>query len=220
MVTSHESMIRKYDNERPDSNLHRHALGAIDLIQLLRRWASQKYAWQIWLIPFVLISPAIYIIPADVFTQYPWTREYTDFIASIVPMINRTAHLHPQPDKFRAFYAYAWSWLPLFALLNHIDFKTRREIGFKIPNPSPIKSLLVIALCFWGVYLFYFAPGDGGFTLKLMTFTDPRAKYFRSDYLILFSGPIVTYGFILLVTGCREFTYMLFKEMKNFSKSR
>lgn len=163
------------------------------MINTLRRWASQKHPWQIWLIPFALISPAIFIIPADVFTQYPWARGYTNFIASIVPMIDRTAHLHPQPDKFRAFYAYAWTCMPLLLPLAILEMNAREKIGLGMSGPLSARmffSMLFLVVC---VYFLYVVPGNGGIGLDLLTVPDRRVGLYRNNIGIAWFSAFTIY---------------------------
>lgn len=64
--------------------------------------------WPLWLIPAVLISPAAFIIPVDVFTQYPWVE------------------------------AYAWSWLPLCLIVAWFDYQKGgvKAIDAQIKSPQ------------------------------------------------------------------------------------
>lgn len=188
-------------------------------MQLLRHWASEKYAWKIWLIPFILISPAIFIIPPDVFTQYPWARGCTDFVASLVPMINRTAHLHPQPDKFRAFYAWAWTWLPLCLFLAHAEIKGRETFTPQNFDLFSIKLSIGMVGAVGGAYLMIYAPGDGGLTHSLMTRHDPRARFFSNSIAIALSAPILIYLAASLLMGWKKYLFLIAKAIKDHSKS-
>jgi hypothetical protein len=190
------------------------------MMQLLRRWASQKYAWKIWAIPFILISPAILIIPPDVFAQYPWARGFADFMAYIVPMIDRTSHLYPRPDQYRVFYAYAWAWLPLCIFLAHIEIKGRETFTPQNFDPLSIKFLLIM-LCLTGAgVLFFYAPGDGGLTNSLMTRHDPRARFFSNSFTIAWSAPIIIYGAASIVIGWKKYLRLFFRALTVPSESK
>lgn len=170
------------------------------MLQILQNWAKSKYPWKIWAIPFVLISPAALLIPNNVFTQYPWASTLTDWVTAVVPMINRTAHLHPHPDKFRAFYAYAWAWLPLLLWLAKVQLSIKKE-EFEVFCVAHLRHLswwLVMVVVLGGIAMLFYVPGDGGISLSLMTQADSRARFYSSDISLLWVAPVSVYYTALL----------------------
>lgn len=185
------------------------------MMNTLHRWASQKYAWQLWLIPFLLISPAVFVIPVDVFTQYPWARGYTDFMASIVPMIDRTAHLHPHPDKFRVFYAYAWSWLPALCGLNWWVMgliPEKMDAYWESQKNRQITMFFLHLMMIFGFYLIFFAPGDKVIDTALLARADRRYGLYKTDFALLWSAPFaIFYIASMLVLQAKHFTRVVRK---------
>jgi len=144
-----------------------------------------------WVLPFLLISPAVFLIPVDVFTQYPWAKTYTDWLAQWVPMIDRAAHLYPHPDKFRAFFAYAWSWLPLLLVLVWLaGFERMNEHAKEALASQGFATLLVVPLFLWGLWLAICAPGQLFGGVGLIERGDIRVRLYYSDWALLWSGPM------------------------------
>jgi hypothetical protein len=183
------------------------------MLQTLRKWAKPKYPWKIWAIPFLLISPAAFLIPNDVFTQYPWASTPTNWVAAVVPMIDRTAHLHPHPDKFRAFYAYVWCWLPWCFFLVGIELKEKAKTtgGVKLHlMKQPVVGFCGFMIFVWGMYLLYVSPGDGGFKLSLLTRSDPRAHFYSHDFYLVWIAPILIYVFAFMSIGTFQISQAFF----------
>lgn len=163
----------------------------------------------VWILPFLVISPMALLIPNDVFTQYPWASTYTDWLAQWIPMINRAAHLHPQPDKFRVFFAYAWSWLPLWLLLARCERGNQmRGTLAESLRVQPVASLLSIALFVWGIWLITYAPGEifggGAGAASPIVKTDMRFRMYYSDFSLFIFGPTQIY------LGCLSFWFVTY----------
>ena len=177
------------------------------MMQTLHNLAMTKSDWMINAIPFVLISPVIFFIPNDVFTLYPWVQGYTDFVASLVPMIDRTAHLHPQPDKFRAFHAYAWSWFPIFIVLSLLFFRLsvdRMNSYWASVWPRQVTLFLTVLVSMWCIFMIFVVPGDDGTTSTLISRVDPRARFYRNDFYLSATAPFfifVTAAFVAFIAA-------------------
>lgn len=105
-------------------------------------------------IAYVLISPMALLIPADVFTLYPWTKSFTDTVASAVPMINRVvAYGHPYPDKLRCFLAYVWCCVPVLVWTQH-RYHEKYNKPFAWGNGSVEFWFRWVAACTFGVVAF------------------------------------------------------------------
>lgn len=165
---------------------------------LSRHWP--KY---VWVLPFLVISPMAFLIPNDVFTQYPWARTYTDWLAQWIPMIDHAASLHPHPDKFRTVFAYAWSLLPVFVILllkiggRLIESHMRDMLAIRLAT-----TLSLIPLSVWMLWLIIYAPAA---TLSLsgnISRQDLRAQLYTTDFGLLFSAPLqvwIVSGFIVVI---------------------
>lgn len=171
------------------------------MIAMLKDWGRMPYPWPLWLMPFLLICPAVFCIPSDVFIQYPWSKTYTDWVAQWIPMINRAAHLNSNPDKFRAFFAYSWSWLPLFPFFAYFEGKDKR-IEFMRANVNSPKLFLSIALTLAGVAMFWYAPGDRMIDDSLLKPYNIRAGLYNNMLSWLWLSPVQTYGAAIALVGC------------------
>jgi hypothetical protein len=137
-----------------------------------------RYPWPLWLIPVVLISPAAFLIPVDVFTRYPWVEAYAHGLAKVIPMIDRAAHLYPHPQQFKAFFAYAWSWLPLCLVLawfEQFKYKPRIEQGIR---EFPLVMVMMVFL--FVIAIIWFAPEGPLFGTALMSHGDSRTALYSS----------------------------------------
>lgn len=165
---------------------------------LLHHWGAMPRPWPLWLMAVLLISPAAFWIPADVFLQYPWTGSYAKWLAQFIPMIDRAAHLNPHPDHFRAFYAYAWSCFPVCLLLAYFDGREKMlsELVKKIHLPISFFAVLLPVLT--GALLII-APGDKVFDWSLITRNDARAFLYRSEFSLMWFGPLQSYVVAIIV---------------------
>ena len=157
-----------------------------------------RYPWPLWLIPVILISPAALLIPVDVFVQYPWVETYAHWLAKFIPMIDRAAHLHPHPQQFKAFFAYAWSWLPLCLFLAWFDQQQRgvRAIKEQLQSWALFFGLLMIL---FSICLLWYAPEGPLFGSNLMSRHDQRAGLYGSTFSLLWFGPLQTYTIAILL---------------------
>lgn len=154
----------------------------------------------IWLIPFVLISPAVFLIPNDVFVQYPWAKTYTEWLAQWIPMIDRASHLHPHPDKFRAFFAYAWSWLPvIFVMTWKVGFSQIKPAVKKILSSQPFQLLFITVVSIWTLWVIVYAPYQvfGGGDIRDLR--DIRVRLYYSDWSLLWSGAGQVWGAVAVI---------------------
>jgi hypothetical protein len=66
---------------------------------------------------YILIAPVALLTPDSIFTDLPMARDFTDGMASWIPMIDRiTAYRHPNTDVLRFVWAYAWAVMPLLLI--------------------------------------------------------------------------------------------------------
>jgi hypothetical protein len=173
-------------------NTIKESTGSNFVIALLKRWGAMRYPWPLWLIPVLLISPAALLIPVDVFVQYPWVETYAHWLAKFIPMIDRAAHLHPHPQQFKAFFAYAWSWLPLCLFLAWFDGQQRavKEIEARLQSPALFFALLLVL---FAIGLLWYAPEGPLFGSNLMSLHDKRAGLYSSTFTWIWFGPFQTY---------------------------
>lgn len=114
----------------------------------------------------------------DVFTRYPWVEAYAHGLAKVIPMIDRAAHLYPHPQQFKAFFAYAWSWLPLCLVLawfEQFKYKPRIEQGIR---EFPLVMVMMVFL--FVIAIIWFAPEGPLFGTALMSHGDSRTALYSS----------------------------------------
>lgn len=78
-----------------------------------------------WISPFGIALLVYYfamaiigiLIPDDILTNHAWAREYSDFMADIVPQIDRITALNINPDVNRFYFSVLWTGVPILILL-------------------------------------------------------------------------------------------------------
>jgi hypothetical protein len=163
------------------------------MFEVLKRWGAMRYPWPLWLIPVLLISPAALLIPVNVFDQYPWVKTYAEWLAQWIPMIDRAAHLHPHPQQFKAFFAYAWSWLPLCLVLAWFDGIERRRKALSVTGKDAV-SFSCLCIATWFSLMLIFAPKGFFFDVKPMLRSDGRAFLYATSLSWFLFASVQVYG--------------------------
>lgn len=173
---------------------------ATDLSAMKKHW---MHTWpkHMWILFFVAISPAAFLIHHDVSTQYPWVRAYTDWLTQGIPMIGRAAHLHPHPEKFKAFFAYAWSWLPLALLWGLCKRQPILKTLERMKREVPVGIAVLTAMAALVVWVIAVAPGSSVFDLGVIPRGAARARLYDSDLSIALSGPFQLLGTAICLVG-------------------
>ena len=91
------------------------------------------------------------LIPSDIL-DHAWAREFTDFIAAIVPQIDRIAALKLKPDVNRFHYSVLWSVSPIYLIIAISSMNANIVSGAHKLNY--IQSLLSLI---FGLYIFLFS---------------------------------------------------------------
>lgn len=87
-------------------------------------------------------------IPSDILTANAWAREFSDFMASIVPQIDRITALGIKSDINRFYFSLMWAMSPIFIFLIFLDALTHKN-----SHPAwsaPLNKLfltIVVAVC-------------------------------------------------------------------------
>lgn len=188
---------------------------------IIKRIPTQRSLPTFWIvaIAYVLISPMALLMPSDVFTLYPWTKGFTDALASVVPMINRVvAYGHPHPDKLRCFLAYAWCCVPvLMLLLYRSTYKYNKPHAW---GSGPLgfwgRWLLVYTYAAALLFLLWYWPNFPGFGRELLAPIarphDERRQLLWSATSLFLYAPLWVVGVAGLVEGLRcEFLNFLWR---------
>ncbi len=105
------------------------------------------------------------LIPDDILTNNAWAREFSDFMASIVPQIDRITALGIKPEVNRFYFSLLWAASPVLVLIVLAFFAMRpfRAEDWKQAGAPRYQSFLflfgVILLCgIWPQTLFWVDP--------------------------------------------------------------
>lgn len=128
--------------------------------------------WAVSYVAFVLLA---WLTPKTILDDWSQAREYADFVASLVPQIDRVTLFGGQAAQVNRFvYSLAWTYMPIPALVLTVrGFIFVMKHGCKSRLTTPFSVLvLLVAVC-----------GFAWLTLYLPTSGASRAAgaYFRSD---------------------------------------
>ncbi len=69
---------------------------------------------------FVAMGLVGALTPPDILTAYSWTRPFTDFMASIVPQIDKVTALGIDPDINRFYFSVMWAGSPVIFIISFL----------------------------------------------------------------------------------------------------
>ena len=146
---------------------------------------------------FLLISWAVlafvgFFIPDDILTQHAWAREFTDFMAGVVPQIDRVTALNLRPEVNRFHYSVLWAVSPVYFVIFMLAMSKTINLGFLRPSKERIVggflfSILMIGLSMflWPVNFFHSMDANNSVI---------RIAFYLSPFREIFA-PILVYGF-------------------------
>lgn len=84
--------------------------------------ASSRSAWRnpfgIALVVYYLVMAIVgVLVPDDILKSYAWAREFSDFMAGIVPQIDRVTALNIKPDVNRFYFSVLWVGSPMLLVI-------------------------------------------------------------------------------------------------------
>ncbi len=167
---------------------------------------------------YLLIGPMILLIPSDVFTLYPWTRIYTDWMGSVVPVIDRVAaYGYADTDRLRFYLAYVWTCMPVLIWRVwgfHLGYNKPYAWG---PDAASFWTRWVLCLLFVAFVLFFiwywpnFPLNEREILGPLEQPHDKRKGLFASTPALILASPLWAIGFA-------SFVDILWIECKNASR--
>ncbi len=83
----------------------------------------------------------VFFIPADILKTYPWTVEFTDFMAAWVPQIDLITSLGVRPELNRFYYSVLWAMSPGFFVICVLMSWNGRQRTYPFWNLPLAKSL-------------------------------------------------------------------------------
>lgn len=155
---------------------------------------------------YLLIGPMILVIPPDVFSLYPGTQIYTDWMGKTVPMIDRVvAYGYADTDRLRFYLAYVWTCMPVLtwrAWRFHHRYNKPYAWG---PDAASfwarwVLCLLFVALVFFCIWYWPNFPVDGREIFgPLEQSYDKRKGLFASTLSLVLASPLWALGFASFV---------------------
>jgi hypothetical protein len=95
---------------------------------------------------YLLMATVGMLVPDDILQSNVWAREFSDFMAGIVPQIDRVTALHIKPDVNRFYFSVLWAGSPVLILLIVIG-TLQRGLNTETIRPSDsVSKLLGIGL--------------------------------------------------------------------------
>ncbi len=148
---------------------------------------------------YVVMAVVGMLIPDDILRSYSGTKEFSDFMASIVPQIDRITTLNIKPDVNRFYFSVLWAGSPVLVLLvvagtlsHGLNTETIR------PNDS-VKKLLGIAAALTAMSLAIlpipFAESSPKLTNALVGWFLGRGLF---GQVLFVSGPIIILSVALI----------------------
>jgi hypothetical protein len=142
-----------------------------------------------------------FFIPDDILTQHAWAREFTDFMASVVPQIDRVTALNLRPEVNRFHYSVLWAVSPVYFVifmlaintgirLGHVRMKRGHVIGFLVGSIFAIGFTMFL----WPTANFYSMDPSNVVTrvaYYLSPFRDVVAPMFVGGFLLFVVAPIL-----------------------------
>ncbi len=86
------------------------------------------------------------LVPDDILKSYVWAREFSDFMAGIVPQIDRVTGLNVKPDVNRFYFSVLWAGSPVLVLLIVIGTMKKGLNTESIRASDSVSKLLGIGL--------------------------------------------------------------------------
>lgn len=105
------------------------------------------------------------LIPEDILRSHAWAREFSDFMASIVPQIDRITALNIKPDVNRFYFSVLWAGSPVLLVLCSLLVWYGRILGYPMwttPLRTALSSMTVLLVAiFWTQNLWFVEPSMG-----------------------------------------------------------
>lgn len=121
---------------------------------------------------FVVMGLVGALTPPDILTAYGWTRPFTDFMASIVPQIDKVTALGIDPDINRFYFSVMWAGSPVLVLLTLLSFWRKREHA--LSSKSSLFRTPFLKSFIWAMFAFcFFVIG----AQEIFWMTDNKSRY-------------------------------------------
>ena len=175
-----------------------------DLSARLRYLLDLSQATPVWVGVYILCVVFAFLIPTDVFIQYPLSKRFTGVMTTIVPQIERLALLRENAEWALFYCSVLWAIgfasMPLFCLCRVINIL---ECGMKRTMPKFDKEFIPAMIGSWVfTYLIVFLPDivlgtDPLYTRGLKVLIDGDPSFILLAPIVIGIGIIVTSMLIL-----------------------
>lgn len=102
------------------------------------------------------------LVPDDILKNYAWAREFSDFMAGIIPQIDRVTALNIKPDVNRFYFSVLWAGSPVLFAICCLLVWYGRKLDYPMWRISLPKALLHMSVIFlsvlWTQYLWAVDP--------------------------------------------------------------
>lgn len=108
---------------------------------------------------FLLASWAVlaaigFFIPEQIVSDHVWAKEFTDFMASIVPQIDRVTALNLRPEVNRFHYSVLWAVSPVYFVIVMISGMKNVTLGYYRATKGKIVGILFFSIFMIGFSVF------------------------------------------------------------------
>jgi len=155
---------------------------------------------------YYLVMAVIGMLIPDDILSHEWAREFSDFMANIVPQIVRVTELNIEPDINRFYFSILWAGSPFFVLLVISGAMLRgvntNYIDSKNPILKPAVAALLIGLASYWLFTLFGAESSPQLTRKLIGNFLSRGLLgqvvFVNGPLFLLTGAYIMFPYFLL----------------------
>lgn len=155
---------------------------------------------------YVVMAVVGMLIPDDILRNYSGTKEFSDFMASIVPQIDRITTLKIKPDVNRFYFSVLWAGSPVLVLLVVAGALSQGLNTEAIQPNDSIKKMLGVGVALTAISLAIlpmpFAENSPGLTNMLIGSFFGRSLFgqvlFVSSPIILLSVALINIPYFIL----------------------
>mgnify|MGYP001618438137 CR=1 FL=1 len=146
---------------------------------------------------FFLISWAVlafvgFFIPDDILSKHTWAREFTDFMAGIVPQIDRVTALNLRPEVNRFHYSVLWAVSPVYfvifipAVNKGVRLVHMRVTGGWIVGTLLGSSLMIAFSMFLWPVNFFHSMDSSNSVIRIAFYLSPFREIFAPIFVSAF----------------------------------
>ena len=164
-----------------------------------------------WRNPFGLALVAYYLvmavvgllIPDDILRVNRWARDFSDFMASVVPQIDRITALNIKPDVNRFYFSVLWAGNPILFAISLLLVWDGRKRGYAMWAMPLFKAIGLMSICVAIVVCaqwMYWMEDVTNRQLRLMLGTTFGRSFWGSSVYV-FGSAVFGAGFLVLFSG-------------------